>query len=491
MQYAIVSDLHANLQAWNAVLLDIRSLRIDRIICLGDIVGYGPQPSEVLKSVHQNVNHLVLGNHDAVICGKMDSSLFSDTAGHVIRWTREQLNPSAVRFLRSLPLSLNGGGFRCAHGDFSDPGSFNYVIDPPDALPSWQAVPDSLLFVGHSHVPGIFLLGRSGTPRLVDPQDFEMEDDKRFLVNVGSVGSPRDGDARACYCLFDAERRCLSWRRIPFDLDQYREALTQAGLPFSTSPFLDRDPRLGKPPVRELLSFSPARTRKEAVTDAVPEQELIDLRRSVRKWQLLACVVAVLAALAAAAVAALGWRYAHRGLEIQSGEMTAVSAAAAEAEANLLPAARATAAAGQSIPGWTIRLGDRRRQSAAAEAAENGTVVFVLKSGTRADELRLRSASVRIRPGMKLCAEALFRKGGDFAGTAAMVISLAQDAEGKSGAVDQFVVKEPNQPRADGWRLAKSTFEVPAGGAALEFQIRARFTGTLEVKELRLSRKDS
>ena len=129
MRFAIVSDLHSNLQAWNAVLLDIRSQKLDRIICLGDVVGYGPDPAEVLRSVHANVNHLVLGNHDAVVCGKMDETLFNESARQIIDWTRGQLNREARRFLGSLPLSLDAGLFRCAHGDFSEPGAFNHATE--------------------------------------------------------------------------------------------------------------------------------------------------------------------------------------------------------------------------------------------------------------------------------------------------------------------------------------------------------------------------
>jgi predicted phosphodiesterase len=491
MQFAIVSDLHANLQAWNAVLLDIRSQGIDRIICLGDVVGYGPQPAEVLKSVHENVNHLVLGNHDAVVCGKMDPALFNDMAQEVIRWTREQLNSHAVRFLRSLPLTLNGGEFRCAHGDFSDPGAYNYVIDPPDAAPSWRAVPEPLLFVGHSHVPGIFLLGHSGTPRLVAPQDFELEEGKRFLVNVGAVGSPRDGDARASYCIFDIDRRSVTWRRIPFDLDLYREAVAAAGLPPQASPFLNRDPRLGKQPLRELLNFSPATTPAQAVQGAVLEQELVDLRHSVRRWQWLTAATAIAAAVLLAAAGALWLRHATRAMQIPGTGPATISATAADAEANLLPAPEAPRTFGEPISGWTVRLGDRRAQSVAVEAAADGGAAFVVQSARRADELRLMSPSVRVEPGMRLCVEALFQKGEPYDGTAAIFVSLTRETGGRAQVTDQFVVKEPSMARAGGWVLAKSSFAVPAGGISLQVQMRARFAGVLRVKDVRLVRKES
>jgi len=155
MRFAIVSDIHSNLQAWNAALLDIRCNSIDKIVCLGDVVGYGPNPAEVLKSVHENVDYIVLGNHDAVVCGKMDASLFNDQACEIIEWTQAQLNNNAVKFLNSLPLSLASPAFRCTHGDFSQPEAFLYIIDPEDAVASWQTREEQLLFVGHTHTPNI------------------------------------------------------------------------------------------------------------------------------------------------------------------------------------------------------------------------------------------------------------------------------------------------------------------------------------------------
>ena len=114
MRYAIVSDIHANMQAWKAVLQDIACSDIDRIICLGDIVGYGPRPAEVLQSVHARADHLVLGNHDAVIAGKLSAELFNSRARERVKWTAEHLSPKAVEVLGSVPLTLTGDGSRDA-----------------------------------------------------------------------------------------------------------------------------------------------------------------------------------------------------------------------------------------------------------------------------------------------------------------------------------------------------------------------------------------
>ena len=117
MKIAFVSDLHANLQAWRAVLSDIKSMRLDAIICLGDAVGYGPNPADVVASLAANASHCLLGNHDAALCDKIPTSSFTDEAAKVIEWTRGRVGKNVYRYLSGLPLTLAAGDFRCAHGN--------------------------------------------------------------------------------------------------------------------------------------------------------------------------------------------------------------------------------------------------------------------------------------------------------------------------------------------------------------------------------------
>ena len=152
MRYAIVSDIHGNLPAWNTVLSDLAVHKVDRIICLGDVVGYGPQPAETLKSVYERVHLMVLGNHDAVMAGRLDPDTFNDRAKGMIEWTAARLGSRARELFKSLPLVLVGKTFRCAHGDFADPAEFNYITTPEEPLASFNAVPEQLLFCGHSHL---------------------------------------------------------------------------------------------------------------------------------------------------------------------------------------------------------------------------------------------------------------------------------------------------------------------------------------------------
>jgi diadenosine tetraphosphatase ApaH/serine/threonine PP2A family protein phosphatase len=489
MRYAIVSDLHANLQAWNAVFLDLRSNGAERILCLGDLVGYGPHPAETLQAAHQHVDHFVLGNHDAALCGKLDEALFNDTARDLIRWTRSRLGHNAIRFLATLPLTLAGEGFRCAHGDFDNPAAFPYLLSPQDALASWRRVEEPLLFVGHTHEPALYLLGGSGTPHAVAPQDFELEAGKRYLVNVGSVGSPRDGDARASYCLYDTEQRAVYWRRVPFDLDAFREAVKAAGIPDAPSCFLHHDPRQGRRPIRDLLSFSPPTSPGQAVRDVVEVQSIIHLRRHVRAWQTGFALLLVLTLLAAVAGGVALWRHRTRALVLTAPGFQPVDASRAGPEQNLLPLPDRPTTAGQSIPGWQVRLGNRHRQRAHMVRLEDGTPAVEMTSAQAEDPMDLVSPRIAVKPGMSFRPAALFRKSTPFTGSIALVVSLTRQVGGREERVEQFYVKEPNQAKADGWQQAREKFDIPAGGTAIQLHLRGRFTGTVLVKDLILTHR--
>lgn len=486
MRYAIVSDIHANLQAWNAVLIDIRSAGIERIICLGDIVGYGPSPAEVMQSVYANVDHFVLGNHDAVICGKMDEELFNDSARDIIRWTKGRLGRNAVRFFSSLPLTLNGGIFRCAHSEFANPGAFAYVIEPDDAIHSWNAVDAQLQFVGHTHVPGIFLTGQSGTAHRVAPQDFELEDSKRYLVNVGSVGQPRDGETRASYCVFNDSTHAVHWRRIPFDIDGYKRSLDSAGLSSAPSYFLHFDPRRATPPLRKMLGFSPPKSADAAIRDTVQVQDIRVLQKRVMRWKSLAIGTGALGVVAATALGSLWWQHAHRATEIRPGTMTSVTASALPIGQNLLSLPDARTEKDVPITDWAIKLGDKRYQRAQIVAGEDDGHLFLLHS-EKAVPLSLTSHPVLVTEGMKLCLEADALRSDDFKGSINAVLSLTT---GTRDCLDQFLVKEftwQKSPKSK-WLTAKATTRqpLPQGVQTVTLGLRGTFIGGVHVRRLKL-----
>ena len=255
MRYAIVSDIHANLTAWQTVLKDIADMRADKIVCLGDVTGYGPKPVEVLESVYRVVHVTLMGNHDAAICGKMDPKVFSSRAQAAVLRHREQLSEAGIEWLKTLPYEHASLAFRCAHGDFSKPTAFRYIIDAEDALPSWKVTQEQLLFVGHAHLPAIYVIGASGKPHYVDPCDFELEDGKRYIINPGSVGYPRVGDCRSSYCVYDDSTKSIHFRLLPFDSEGYRQALLEAGLE-ADAWLQDRESLHNLPSLREQPSFS-------------------------------------------------------------------------------------------------------------------------------------------------------------------------------------------------------------------------------------------
>lgn len=493
MRYAIVSDIHANLQAWNAVLTDLGSNRIDKVICLGDIIGYGPDPADALASVYAHVDTFVLGNHDAVICGKLSAERFNARARQLISWTAQQLDRKAVQFMGTLPLTLAGDGFRCAHGEFARPAAFGYVIDPHNALPSWSAVPEPLLFVGHSHTPGIFVLGASGTPHALPPQDFVLEPGKRFLVNVGSVGYPRDGDSRASYAIYDTREASVVWRRIPFDLDAYRAALRRAGLPDDEIVFLREDPRRDIPPVRELLSFSPATRPEEAAAGAVDVMEITDeLKRRVSHWRLLALGVLGLTLTGAALAGGGLWYDATRSLtQPRVALPPRLILSAAGSDQNLLPELPALPGNPDELPGWRLHLGNRRAQHIHTEHPEGqASPTLIIRSRDGRCPIQIEAPPLTtFAADIKLMTTALFRKSPDFQGHIAIDLSLTKVTD---GAHNEFVPSyrhvEPRITRADGWKEAKVTTDFPAETREVAFAITGQFVGTVEITNVRMTR---
>ncbi|MCK5850337.1 MAG: metallophosphoesterase family protein [Kiritimatiellae bacterium] len=477
MQYAIVSDIHANIQAWNAVLIDIKSLDIDEIISLGDLVGYGPSPAEVLKSVHTNINHFVLGNHDAVICEKLDTELFNDRAKESIEWTQQELNKNAIEFLRSIPLSLSGDNFRCAHGDFHDPASFNYVIEPDEAMPSWDTVAESLLFAGHTHQPNLFLLGASGIPHLVEPEDFELEEGKRFFVNVGSVGHPRDTDIRASYCIFDTSAKAIYWRRISFDIDAYRQELQSKGLTLEANQFLENAPGKNKQPLRETLNFSPATTADQRVQGAEEVRELTVLKQTATKWKRLFVALLILALTTASTIGFVWYKKKTRGLSLMPRNLIGINAEKVGIDTNLLSYPTEPVSTGNPIRGWEILLTEKRTQSVAFEYTSSQINNFLIAS-TSSSDIHLTSHPIHIKPDMKFCLEAWFRKAPDFKGTVTAGIILSSKTDTEETTSRKLFSKEAVVKRKGGWVVAKKTFIIPEQTDTFRVQIKGNLQTT-------------
>jgi predicted phosphodiesterase len=241
MLYAFVSDIHANRQAWDSVVADIRSRQVDVILCLGDIVGYGPRPVAVFESVCERCDGIILGNHDAVVGGRCDPEIFNDNARSVIEWTQRKLGTDAQAMFADMHIVLEGDDFVAVHADIVEPDMFWYIENQEDAQINFEGFVDPLMFVGHTHNAGIFIRDEeSGIIAWHAPVDFEVDSAQRYIVNVGSVGDPRNpNDIDACYVTYDTDRRSVFYHRVPFDIDGYRQDLSSSGLHIAPA-FLQR-----------------------------------------------------------------------------------------------------------------------------------------------------------------------------------------------------------------------------------------------------------
>ncbi len=233
MRVAFLSDIHGNLPALEAVIADARSHGVTHVICLGDCVGYGPQPEETLALVRRVASACVMGNHDAAACGLLDPALFNDFARESAERVALALAPEKKAWLRDLPYILEGDGFACAHGGFERPESFHYLETKEDALLNVEAMPGfPLLVVGHTHIPCAFIYEEAtGTVRKVPPssEGFTLLPGSRYVLNPGAVGFPRSDHLSADYLLYDTVTRHVAFRSIVYDLAPYRLAVVRNG----------------------------------------------------------------------------------------------------------------------------------------------------------------------------------------------------------------------------------------------------------------------
>ena len=230
MTYAIISDLHSNLEALTAVLDEIDRLGVEQVVCLGDVVGYNASPNECVELMRERDVPTICGNHDAVACGLTEPWGFNPIALAAALWTRENLSEDNLAWLRQLPDTLTRHSFLAVHGSPLDRDV--YMFGWEDVLPHMEFVKEqdcSLCFFGHTHCPGVF--SNDGAYSLDDDSRFALGDDKLFFINPGSVGQPRDGDSRASFGVLDTEQREYELVRVPYHVKQAAERSIEAGLP--------------------------------------------------------------------------------------------------------------------------------------------------------------------------------------------------------------------------------------------------------------------
>lgn len=243
MKYGILGDIHSNLSALNTVLDCLDQDDVDTLISVGDVVGYGGAPSECIAILRDRGAFVVKGNHDAACVGELDERTFNPYARAAVAWTRSVLDEEEKRWLRGLPLVVTLEHCQVAHGTLHRPELFDYILSLSDADPSLDEMSRPVCFVGHSHIP-ITVMRFTDDPRrtaYTHESEIDLSDTVKALINVGSVGQPRDENPLTAYALYDSETRKASIRRVPYDIEAEVERIAAAGLP----PVLGERLRLG------------------------------------------------------------------------------------------------------------------------------------------------------------------------------------------------------------------------------------------------------
>jgi diadenosine tetraphosphatase ApaH/serine/threonine PP2A family protein phosphatase len=227
----IFSDIHGNLQALDMILRVLtENEQVDQLYCCGDIVGYGGNPNECCERIRSIDCPTVAGNHDHAALAMTDISYFNEIAKTAIRWTGEVLKPENVEYLRSLPMQIEDEEVLIVHASPKEPEAWNYILTLGDARMNFEFFKHKVCFIGHSHQPFIIEYSEGSLSCPSDPR-VAVVDDRRYLVNVGSVGQPRDGNPDACYALYDRAEKYIEIKRITYDLDGAKQAILGNNLP--------------------------------------------------------------------------------------------------------------------------------------------------------------------------------------------------------------------------------------------------------------------
>jgi predicted phosphodiesterase len=230
MRYGIFSDIHSNLEALEAVLEAFAEEGVEQYVSVGDIVGYGADPSQCIAIVEGLPCLVVAGNHDWAVSDLHDPRNFNEAAREAVLWTEAVLTWEEIGYLKSLGLIVEQDALTLVHGSLDHPDDFNYILTARDSQPTFELMKTPLCLIGHSHIPAIFRLTEKGIKSLKEHR-IKIGPADKYIVNVGSVGQPRDGDPRAAYAIYDDAKRTLEIKRVKYDIKKAQEKILNAGLP--------------------------------------------------------------------------------------------------------------------------------------------------------------------------------------------------------------------------------------------------------------------
>ncbi len=230
MRYAVVSDVHSNIEALDAVFATLRD--DDALLCLGDIVGYGPNPNECVEKIRLRATATVLGNHDVAAIDNFGLAYFNPAAREAMKWTQSVLAPDNLAWLDGLGYEFRMPGFLLVHG--APVNYFEYILDKPGAARAFAATDAPLIFIGHTHIAEVYALQPDGSiehAHLQQGGDVALREGVRYLINVGSVGQPRDLNPRASFGIYDAAERTVTIERVEYPIARVQAKIASANLP--------------------------------------------------------------------------------------------------------------------------------------------------------------------------------------------------------------------------------------------------------------------
>jgi len=229
VRLAILSDIHSNLEAFEAVLADARARECTQFVCLGDVVGYNANPHECVERVREMDCPIVKGNHDEQASLIESSRDFNELAEHAIEWTRDNLTEEDKEWLRGMRFQRQVRDFTIVHATLDTPAQWGYVFNNLDAAASFTYQHTAVCFFGHTHVPMAFI--RDEGIKRVRIEQLQIDMTKKYFINTGSVGQPRDADWRAAYCIYHLDKNVVEQRRVKYDLATAQKKIVKAGLP--------------------------------------------------------------------------------------------------------------------------------------------------------------------------------------------------------------------------------------------------------------------
>ena len=229
MRTALFGDIHANLEALEAVLADAEAQGVTNYVCLGDVVGYNADPVACLNIVRAMDCPTVKGNHDMDASDNHSLETMNPVAATALQWTRDQLDEDQRLWLKRLRMVRQVSDFTIVHSTLDQPANWNYVTNRFDAMSNFSYQFTQLCFHGHTHVPRIYM--KSDKVREIHTESVIIEPDAKYFINIGSVGQPRDGDPRPCYAIYDQDHKVVVFRRVDYDIAKTQEKIRAAGLP--------------------------------------------------------------------------------------------------------------------------------------------------------------------------------------------------------------------------------------------------------------------